>query len=443
MNLKLFLITGVLLCISCTNSEDLGLNDTDFEFSHNTQVRSPIEALDIANKIAAAEVDYTRASRKVSAFNIRPILADGTRSTASDTIMYAVNFEGGRGFALISTDRRIAPVLAIIDAGSYEDAENSENPEFQYAMKNIIQFASISPVPIIPNPAMIDTIYPRKKSEKILEVDWGQFWPENIYCPNGVAGCGPIATAQILSSFKKRVNLFYNFDEAGVLSEEIDWNSIISHTRSLQYKDPSVNVIEHHLNSCPSPIETHHTLARVVRQIGKLEDAVYESFVINGSLVQETSVQYDPVVETIKNLSGESPRYSGSGIHSLFEKIIGETHSIALVGSEITINGQSIGRHLWVADGAWEIGLKIRHEAPGVIEFPRQEPTTKIYFEGEIDTYLHCNWGWSGNCNGYFLTDALNPSAAYQYDYESGNSSQYDSATTNLRYSVYKTSITN
>ena len=27
--------------------------------------------------------------------------------------------------------------------------------------------------------------------------------------------------------------------------------------------------------------------------------------------------------------------------------------------------------------------------------------------------YLHCNWGWGGNCNGYFLTNNFNTSTGW------------------------------
>ena len=47
-----------------------------------------------------------------------------------------------------------------------------------------------------------------------------------------------------------------------------------------------------------------------------------------------------------------------------------------------------------------------------------------VSFDGYIDTiknnietlYLHCNWGWGGYHNGYFLADVFNAEESPYYD---------------------------
>ena len=37
-------------------------------------------------------------------------------------------------------------------------------------------------------------------------------------------------------------------------------------------------------------------------------------------------------------------------------------------------------------------------------------------WRSEEHLYLHCNWGWNGNCNGYFLDGVFNTDTSPSYE---------------------------
>lgn len=51
--------------------------------------------------------------------------------------------------------------------------------------------------------------------------------------------------------------------------------------------------------------------------------------------------------------------------------------------------------------------------------------------------YMHYNWGWYGNCNGYFLSVVFDTSDAYQYD-TNNNTASYDFQYNVRMLSVYR-----
>ena len=61
--------------------------------------------------------------------------------------------------------------------------------------------------------------------------------------------------------------------------------------------------------------------------------------------------------------------------------------------------GTYIGAHEWVIDGA----LAQRKVIDG---------------KEQICFLYHCNWGWNGNSNGYFLSGAFNPYGESNHTYK-------------------------
>lgn len=58
--------------------------------------------------------------------------------------------------------------------------------------------------------------------------------------------------------------------------------------------------------------------------------------------------------------------------------------------------------HAWVVDGSYSKHKLYSYYKAGTWE----KVKTK---RGLDENYIHCNWGWGGSGNGYFLTDALSP----------------------------------
>jgi hypothetical protein len=70
------------------------------------------------------------------------------------------------------------------------------------------------------------------------------------------------------------------------------------------------------------------------------------------------------------------------------------------------------GRHCWIADGTAKEGyvevLYVYNETTGKYDY---DSTTEY-----MSYYIHHNWGWGGNCNGYFLDGIFDTSEGYKYD---------------------------
>ena len=84
--------------------------------------------------------------------------------------------------------------------------------------------------------------------------------------------------------------------------------------------------------------------------------------------------------------------------------------------------------HAWVCDGG------IQNGTLRVITFNGSLPegASRKYNDCQLLTSLfHYNWGWNGNCNGYFKGDVFDTSKAEIYDNADGNTMQYD-----FRYNV-------
>lgn len=67
--------------------------------------------------------------------------------------------------------------------------------------------------------------------------------------------------------------------------------------------------------------------------------------------------------------------------------------------------GNIPGAHAWVIDGyfMYKFNALIRKEVNGTVRYYESESyDQKIYF--------HCNWGWAGNGDGYYLLSLLDPS---------------------------------
>lgn len=122
---KLFylLIATIPFFTSC--SDDIEENEVSVEAQSNKLSEHHInkdDALGIVKK-------YFNGTRSVGNLSYNCVLtSDGTRSEAinNDTIAHIFNMGDNDGFMVISSDNRIAPILAFSDKGhfSYEENEN-------------------------------------------------------------------------------------------------------------------------------------------------------------------------------------------------------------------------------------------------------------------------------------------------------------------------------
>lgn len=323
-----------------------------------------------------------------------------------DTLMYAINFSNNQGFALVAADKRTEPILAIVDEGNfdidslYEDSDEGLLSFISYAVdmeKNDIKKYSSTPSTTTTK----DNYTITSKTLPILHTKWSQGVPYGTYCPNSIAGCVVIATAQILSHFQTlgSVSWAYNSSHGATT---LHWDKIISecdnNNGNLLYNSTSANEVAH-----------------LVRFLGNAMGASYKK--------KSTSIGESKAIDWFNKWSGLNAtsltKYNESAIINAINSgypVYGRGNSGKKKILGIRVGWK--GGHAWVYDGVMTASKN-----------------------GKSYNFIHCNWGWGGRNNGYYLSRTFDTNAgAIDWDnstgeYQHGGTSNYKY---NLQYSIIK-----
>lgn len=434
-----FLAVIVTLMTACSQIEEPQTNPKDDKSVINSELRSAAEAVQIAERVINNDKNATRSSLKVKASSVKPVIGASTRSI-SDTLLYAVDFENNQGFALVSANRNIEPILALTDCGSFDDPANKTNENYQCALNQVLAYSINPPTnttptrPLTPIPVPRDTTITETKNHPIIKIALNQKWPEGMYCPNYIAGCGPVAVAQILSAFERPNQISYTYSTRDKESESINWPLLKQHKKSDGSKSNAINgdynndQIVNHLNKCELNLGGHKTIGRLIRQIGELAYANYNS--------SSTGTTFSNLNYTINFLSGKSPLSYTSSPTSLFNTMLSDSKKLALItGFGYTTDNNDYVGHAWIADGTWQIKMVITEWVTLSTENEWETPKVDKFETVTSSDYFHFNWGWGGNCNGYFLSNIFDPNRGQSYDYTSDETNIIGVG--NMNYNIY------
>lgn len=392
---SLILMLALTLC-ACANEDDYNLpNDSEAveSFSITPDEAAGI-ALDFATAMREGEQTRTGANEVLSVHNVQPLRSGNitTRSEISgteisiDTLLYVVNFSDEQGFALVAADKRTTPIYAIADSGSldFDNLGSEENIGFllflEGAVGKIVQDVNTNDA--IETRATTNGWTIIEKYPAMLKTKWNQTAPYNMYCPNNrYTGCTVTATAQILSYYQTIGSVSWS-DNGSSGSATLNWSRIISDCEKNAGK---LNTTSYYASSSE--------VAHLMRYLGVAMDADYDADgtgvnkkkPINwmndwGDLNATKLADYSasPVINAIKNnklvyARGNSGR----------KKFLGITVSYT-------------GGHAWVYDGY-----------------------VSASSGGTTSNLLHCNWGWGGYQDGYYISGAFNSDAGAEiYDWE-------------------------
>lgn len=293
-----------------------------------------------------------------------------------DTALYIVNFTNNNGFMLLSANDPTHEVVAYVEEGNMTPNTIIDNPGFEIFKEGLKEYISgFDPVaPAFPDTTnltmdslLVDT-YPIEPYygtwvtdsivPALMSTKWGQRYPYNIYCftntgEQAVAGCVAIAAAQVMAYYQHPNS--YN-------GHTYYWNNILE-------------------SSAPYSSLGKESVARLVNDVGILANMDYG---VNASGT------YASCLMNCWNHMGYT--YNSYSLYN-YDSYRGEI----LQGRPIIIQGQNTKGylHCWVIDGFilrklhyWILG---REEIRG---------TQRL---------VHCNWGWDGDLNGYFLYNAFIP----------------------------------
>lgn len=300
-----------------------------------------------------------------------------TRSSAMtslpDTLLYIVNFESEKGYALVSASPKIPGVVAYVEDGSLFPDDDIDNPGFKIFLDGYREY--FGQIDTIGNPYQ-ESVVPLFEIEycdgPLLTTNWGQTSPYNNYCftSNGeqaVAGCVAIAIGQIAAYHHFPSHLITNGDS-------LDWNAI------MQYEHIPV-----------SDSLACHNVALLVHDIGLLVDMSYGT--------NSSSAFFSNVEDALSSYGYHFQREYFAEFDSI-QADIRRGHPVYMRGTREYIQDGELkySGHAWVVDG---VAVKSMY----VDSYGNGESLPELY--KITKNLIHCNWGWNGNNNGYFIIGAF------------------------------------
>ena len=213
----LFLVLGLVLFFSCTD------DDSQVEKVQGSKVSSfivsPDSAIAISNQaiLAISENSETRSSqskRQVNSVKLVNLASNvATRSQngkAINSSLYIINYKDNKGFAIVSSDKRLRPLYAVSDTGNIAISDTITNKSlalFFHGVANDIacqsertpQLDSVGGKVSVTLPQVRPMIW---KAPRL----WGQDAPYNTYCftkdgKQAQVGCIAVACGIVMTFY--------------------------------------------------------------------------------------------------------------------------------------------------------------------------------------------------------------------------------------------------
>lgn len=362
--------------------------------------------------------------------------AEMTRTgEAVEPYFHIFNFGDEEGFAIMSGDDRVEPLLALTTKGEFNPDEDIDNPGFEIAYSRMgdyyVQQVSsrgltpgvieIPPKDSLPEPIVhVDTaiFFPAGGP---CPVKWGQGWPYNIYCriqpsnstvPVGSAG---VAVAQLMSIYKyPSIHYSYYYNK----TYEFDWDEMNAY-RNNNSSNPFAN-----------DSTKYNQIARLI-------------YLLNSS--PNLNVMYDEYSASVPGrcypdripIALENFGYASGGEHIDYDSdtIINELlngYPVLIGGSDVGMVNNRVLSHGWLGHGLMK--LETTEE---IYQFPRGWITF-----GPFETYyIKCNFGKDGQHDGYYLSGVFDTNRGPIFsdteptrsEVEPGNYQYYMDAIVNIR----------
>lgn len=337
------------------------------------------DALDIAGKIF-------HKTRSIDDYSIEYVLNDNSPKTRSialpDTLAYILNFGNDNGFAVIATDNRVYPLLAFSESGHFEYEENENDPVYVNFISQIGNYMlTIDTTRIYPdhqfNP--INGVEP-----KLRTYNWGAKEPFNKYINEENqgdynVGCVGVASAQIMASCRNIFNYHDSIFNFKAIREGLDTLKVIQNKNDDFYSST--------LGENDTTVYSYEVAGdKAAKFIYFLCEDLNMTFYPNG-FSPAFSITAFNLFKTLGFTVNEENYYTSYFTDEKIIQLIDEKNLIYVDGRDT--NNNNIG-HAWVIDGYNYI-----------FEFNYNEPPIR-------KNYFHCNWGWAGLDNGYYLSDFFN-----------------------------------
>ena len=374
MVLSVVAMVQLVLTNGCSNIQDAMYESGSESVSNQAMLNNENmidgdEAIQIANRIVSQKETRTD---EIAVRNVEYICRQqNTRNLdVSDTIAYIVNYENENGFAIISADNRVFPILAYSHEGNFTLSNEIAAENFISNIESYIDNNSGIGIryPELPDHQELIVVSPMVKCILGQKSPWDKYVvEEHPGCP---VGCVALAAGTVISHAVKHITYH---GEHFFLSSII---SAISPDDNEDDKTDSVIVSEGILY----PLYTYTTaadrMAKLLYWIGKDINTTYAP---SGSSAGMKKPYY-----LCQDLHLSIP--SGWASYDINEmtNYLQDDCIICMTGKD---QNEPYG-HVWVVDGCAAIVEKKNNKSI-------------------LQTYIHCDWGWYGGGNGYFSGDVF------------------------------------
>lgn len=339
-----------------------------------------------------------------------------------EPLVYVVNFEDNEGYAVLSGDTRMQPVLVLTDSGNIGQNDTITNPgaiamlsvadtdyrmsvglpieksdgtverpigkdidgRFVYAQQDRVVDSGSSSSPIVSYSYSEWKSYMRRGLQ--LGCSWGQSGtPYNYYTytsdgEKAPAGCVAAAVAQILFYWG------HNFTMDGYF---FDWSLMRQHTGTISYSPAYSMIGELYFKlGLSNNLDMNYS----ADGSGAYDSNVPRTFVNCGFSSGGSIQAYD--FSTIYNVISSRPVYiSGCSNKKVTVK--------KLLGITVSTTTEYEHGHAWVID---QVLTRVRDK------YKYENGTLKSTSE-EYEHLVHCNFGWDGVRNGFYYSGQFDTNA--------------------------------
>ena len=389
MKYRILYLLALLAICSCQNDDDLtelsGNQETQNSISMGEQCAIKAAKDFVASLSAATRSIEDKEVGDVYAWlskDFCPTTRSSLISDLPDTLFYIVNFKNDDGYVLVNARDTFGCIYAYIENGHLTPTDTIDNDDFRQFLDRIQVLCALeypdpdTPLPpdtaiTIPNPINPDPSGPIDQAIGIWRIDahiaplltvkWHQRDPFNRYCftnygQQAVAGCVAISAAQIAA---------YHRYPSAYNGHTYNWEAICQ-------------------GVLPATETGKDGAAHLVHDIGVLVGMNYGV---------TASRSYNSVMWKCWDAFGYHSSY-GNYDYDLCLEELEDGRPVVLGGYSYNPNAG----HSWVVDGAMERNYYVPLMTLGGVSDEIIQMSQKM---------LHCNWGWNGKYNGYYLNDAF------------------------------------
>ena len=375
-----------------------------------------LEIMDRMEAVGTKSSDDGSARRTISG-RYSMSFSDATKSGDEAPVVHVFNFEDESGFAIMSGDKRITPLLAYTFKGSLEEGKPIENPGlalYMAGLENMISgvvLDTLMAVDTVPQFFLDMEIYDMINGP--CPVKWNQTHPYNYYCEEYsggklLTGCVATAVAQLMACYRYPDSYKeYTFD----------WDAMIEASNEPYVpevpevpKDTFVMANNDNWDPNKEPDSAMLQVARLMQQLGLEEnldghpnsDSSAVGALSTNSIRTFENFGYSCGGEDI-SLPGDSSVYMYDSDGKLLQKgpvpeLKNGYYCLMIGGMYIPGQDKSVS-HCWLLHGLMSIGAK---------------------------NYFLCNFGWGGYGDGYYFAGA--------FDSKNGPDYQEDGKTKSVDY---------